>query len=119
MKVTVIGLGAMGGGMARSLLRSSSISQVAGFDLSTPLVQKFYDEAHASGKSKASLSSELTVDNFVGKTTDIVLIVLVNEAQCQSVCFEGENNLLSIMREGSCVVVSVGICFCQLTQLID
>ena len=92
--------------MARSLLRSSSISQVAGFDLSTPLVQKFYDEAHASGKSKASLSSELTVDNFVGKTTDIVLIVLVNEAQCQSVCFEGENNLLSIMREGSCVVVS-------------
>ncbi|KAL7434110.1 hypothetical protein ACHAXM_003885 [Skeletonema potamos] len=107
MKVTVIGLGAMGGGMARSLLRSSSISQISGFDLSTHLVQSFYDEAHAAGKSTASLPSESqTVDKFVDKTTDVVLIVLVNEAQCQSVCFEIENNLLSILREGSCVVVS-------------
>ncbi|KAL7492049.1 hypothetical protein ACHAWT_003182 [Skeletonema menzelii] len=102
MKVTVIGLGAMGGGMARSLLRSSSISEVSGFDLSKKLVQSFYDEARTAGKSAASLSSELTVENFVDETTDVVLIVLVNEAQCQSVC----NNLLSIMREGSCVVVS-------------
>ena len=84
MKVTVIGLGAMGGGMARSLLRSSSISQISGFDLSTHLVQSFYDEAHAAGKSTASLPSESqTVDKFVDKTTDVVLIVLVNEAQCQ------------------------------------
>ena len=88
--------------MARSLLRSSSISQVSGFDLSTQLVQSFYDEAHAAGKSTSSLSSELTVENFVDETTDVVLIVLVNEAQCQSVC----NNLVSIMRENSCVVVS-------------
>lgn len=92
--------------MARSLLRSSSISQVAGFDLSTQLVQSFYDEAHAAGKSTATLSSELELDKFVDKTTDVVLIVLVNEAQCQSVCFEIENNLLSILKEGSCVVVS-------------
>eukprot|EP00985_Skeletonema_marinoi_P019776 scaffold11470_cov78-Skeletonema_marinoi.AAC.1 len=102
MKVTVIGLGAMGGGMARSLIRSNTISEVSGFDLSTQLVQSFYDEAHAAGKSTPSLSSELTVENFVDETTDVVLIVLVNEAQCQSVC----DKLLSIMREGSCVVVS-------------
>ena len=102
MKVTVIGLGAMGGGMARSLLRSSSISEVSGFDLSPKLVQAFYDEAHTAGKSGASPSSELKVENFVDETTDVVLLVLVNETQCDSVC----NNLLSIMREDSCVVVS-------------
>ncbi|OEU09243.1 hypothetical protein FRACYDRAFT_264261 [Fragilariopsis cylindrus CCMP1102] len=32
-KVTVVGLGAMGGGMARSLLRCDSVNEVSGFDL--------------------------------------------------------------------------------------
>jgi 3-hydroxyisobutyrate dehydrogenase-like beta-hydroxyacid dehydrogenase len=106
MQVTVIGLGAMGGGMARSLLRSSSIDTVVGFDLSTEIVQKYYEEAKAAGKSTPSLPSELTINNFVHKSTDVVLVVLVNEAQCESVCFEGQHNLCSIMKEDSCVVVS-------------
>lgn len=92
--------------MARSLLRCSSIETVVGFDLSTQLVRSFYVEAHAAGKSTSPLPSEMKVENFVDNFTDVVLVVLVNEAQCQSVCFEGEHNLLSILREGSCVVIS-------------
>ncbi|ACI64736.1 predicted protein, partial [Thalassiosira pseudonana CCMP1335] len=38
---------------------------------------------------------------------DVVLLVLVNEAQCQATCFENNGvNLLSLLREGACVVVS-------------
>lgn len=60
----------------------------------------------AAGKATPTLSSELTLGNFVNKTTDVVIIVLVNEAQCQSTFF-GSNtgdNLLSILRPGSVVV---------------
>ena len=112
MKVTVIGLGAMGGGMARSLLKCSAISQISGFDLSADLVASFYDDALAAGKA-AGMSSptnhpppNLTLDNFVDESTNVVLLVLVNEAQCQHTCFGGDVNLFSILREDSCVVVS-------------
>lgn len=106
MNVTVIGLGAMGGGMARSLLRSPEIEEVAGFDLSQKLVSSFYEEAKAAGKATSVLPSELKVDYFVSQKTDVVLIVLVNEAQCQFTCFDGDTNLFSMLREGSCVIVS-------------
>ncbi|KAL7534516.1 hypothetical protein ACHAXR_005925 [Thalassiosira sp. AJA248-18] len=107
MKVTVIGLGAMGGGMARCLLSSPAVDEVSGFDLSSDVVNSFHNDAKASGKAPPTLSSELTLGNFVNETTDVVLIVLVNEAQCEATCFGGNDvNLLSILREGSCVIVS-------------
>jgi len=106
MNVTVIGLGAMGGGMARSLLRSPSIQHVSGFDLSPEIVSKFYAEAKEAGKATPDLSSDLTLDKFVTNGTDVVLIVLVNEAQCNSVCFENAINLASILRPGCCVILS-------------
>lgn len=106
MNVTVIGLGAMGGGMARSLLRSPSIGNVSGFDLSPEIVSQFYAEAKEAGKATSDIPSELTLENFVTKETDVVLIVLVNEAQCNSVCFENDVNLESILRPGSTVILS-------------
>ena len=105
MNVTVIGLGAMGGGMARSLLRSPSIGNVSGFDLSPEIVSQFYAEAKEAGKATSDIPSELTLENFVTKETDVVLIVLVNEAQCNSVCFENDVNLESILRPGSTVIL--------------
>mmetsp|Transcript_32735 Transcript_32735/g.49334 ORF Transcript_32735/g.49334 Transcript_32735/m.49334 type:complete len:546 (+) Transcript_32735:180-1817(+) len=106
MNVTVIGIGAMGGGMARSLLRDPHVATVSGFDLSTEVASKFFAEAKESGKATPTLPSELTLDNFVTKETDVVLIVLVNEAQCNSVCFESDINLASILRPGSAVILS-------------
>lgn len=109
--ITVIGLGAMGGGMARSLLRSDAVGSVAGFDLNPEVVSKFYEEAKAVGKAACAESpQQLTLDRFVGATTtDVVLIVLVNEAQCQSVCFgnsPNSSNIESLLRQGSTVIVS-------------
>lgn len=92
--------------MARSLTRSSAVEEVSGFDLSSDRVSSFYDDAKAVGKATPTLSSKLTLDNFITGSTDVVLIVLVNEAQCEATCFGGDVNLLSIMREGSCVIVS-------------
>jgi putative dehydrogenase len=106
MKVTVVGLGAMGGGMARSLLRSSDIDQVSGFDLNPEVLSKFYAEAKKAGKATDSLPSVITLENFVSKETVVVLIVLVNQAQCNSVCFENDMNLYNILRPGSCVILS-------------
>ena len=45
MKVTVIGLGAMGGGMARSLLKCPAVDEIAGFDLSKIVVTTFFNDA--------------------------------------------------------------------------
>ena len=61
----MVGLGAMGGGMARSLLRSTSIDLVAGFDLSLDLVNNFFAEAKEAGKGTSELPKELKLENFV------------------------------------------------------
>lgn len=94
--------------MARCLLRSSVIEEVAGFDLSRDLVSNFYAEAKESGKATPELPSKYVLEKFVTKDTDVVLIVLVNESQCNSVCFENENdtNLESLLRPGSVVILS-------------
>jgi len=110
--VTVIGLGAMGGGMALSLLRCDDVNEVSGFDLNPEVVKQFYTEAKELGKTSSSSSLSppklLTLDRFVEReSTDVVLIVLVNEAQCQSVCFDNDGvNLESLLRSGSTVIVS-------------
>jgi 3-hydroxyisobutyrate dehydrogenase-like beta-hydroxyacid dehydrogenase len=92
--------------MARSLLRSSIITEVCGFDLSQDLVSSFHYEAKKVGKAMVDLPSNLSLKHFVTELTDVVLIVLVNEAQCQSVCFDDSDNLFSLLREGSCVIAS-------------
>ncbi len=93
--------------MARSLLQSPSVSKVSGFDLSPEIVSKFYAEAKEAGKATPVLPSELKLENFVTNETDVVLIVLVNEAQCNSVCFENHNvNLESLLHPGAAVILS-------------
>ena len=108
MKVTVIGLGAMGGGMARALLRSPAIKEVAGFDLSRDLVSKFYAEAKEANKAgpEAEAPTDLSLQNFVNIETDVVLIVLVNESQCNSICFDNATNLESLLRPNAAVILS-------------
>ena len=110
MNVTVIGLGAMGGGMARSILRSPEVKTVTGFDLSSDAVTKFHQDAVAAGKvvTDEAPSEPYKLSNFVSKKTDVVVVVLVNENQCNSVCFGGDNdeNLITLMKPESCVFIS-------------
>ena len=111
MNTTVIGIGAMGGGMARSLLRSSAIATVVGFDKAVPLASDFFDEATAAGKAGATAAGPpSSISEAVTPVTDAVVIVLVNEAQCDAVCFgrgdgTDNNNLCALLRPGSCIIL--------------
>lgn len=95
--------------MARALLRSSDVAEVSGFDLSPALASDFYVAARDAGKAAPAPvpAAELTLARFVTGETDAVLLVLVNEAQCHAVCFEGDGaNLASLLRPGAAVVLS-------------
>ena len=109
--VTVIGLGAMGGGMARTLLLSSSTSTVSGYDISEQLVEQFKQEAVAAGKHDMNVAISSTIlSKSITAQTDAVVLVLVNEKQCNEVCFGTNNgdstlNLIHIMKAGSTVIL--------------
>ncbi len=79
LHIGVIGLGAMGAGMAGSLRRKGH--DVAVFDIRTEVAQAF---AAQGGKACATLAE-------LGATCDVVVSVVVNAAQTESVLF-GPNN---------------------------
>jgi len=115
MNVTVIGLGAMGGGIARALLRSNEINTVTGYDLSYDLTRKFREEASAIGKSDGDeievCDTTYPLNQAITQKIDAVVVALVNESQCNQICFgdtggtDSSMNLKSLLRSGSCVIV--------------
>ena len=92
-KAALIGLGSMGFGMARSLLRAGF--DVAGFDVSADAVARFA----ASGGRGAMTPA----DAAQGAT--IVIAVVVNAAQTEAVLF-GENGCAAVMEPGTVFVSS-------------
>ena len=107
IEVVLVGIGAMGGGMARALLSSPNIKSVCGYDKSTNAVNKFYDESQQANKSVSKPPMSLL--DAISDKTDFVILSLVNQAQCQQVCFGGtddEPDLLNIMSKGSCVIMT-------------
>jgi 3-hydroxyisobutyrate dehydrogenase-like beta-hydroxyacid dehydrogenase len=102
--VTVIGIGAMGGGMARAMLNSSATIRVVGYDRSSILVDALHQEAKAA--EKAAHSPATSLREAVTADTNFVVLVLVNEPQCQQVCFGmDEDSLFSLLPDGSCVIL--------------
>lgn len=116
----------MGGGMARSLLRSEVTSVVLGYDLNINHVEQFRQESKVLGKSGDELLpvSPLQLQNYITERTDVVLLALVNEDQCRSVCFGGNidnsngKTLEQLMRPGSVVLVSSTLSpqFCEMAS---
>ncbi|MDO8455440.1 MAG: NAD(P)-dependent oxidoreductase, partial [Burkholderiaceae bacterium] len=95
-KVGVIGLGAMGHGMAQSLRRSGQAPYV--FDLRTDIAQAFAKEGGMACNSLAEL----------GASCDVVVSVVVNAAQTESVLFgqDGTNKgCATTMKPGSVFVM--------------
>jgi 3-hydroxyisobutyrate dehydrogenase len=92
-KVAVIGLGAMGYGMARSLLRAGLT--VTGFDLVEATLAKFAKDGGLTAPSPAAAA----------KGADIVVTVVVNAQQTETVLF-GEAGVVAAMPAGSVVVSS-------------
>lgn len=103
--IIVIGIGAMGGGMARALLYSDVSSTVVGFDLNEVAARAFHEEATKVGKSPTKLKyppSTTSLQDVVFSVSQneegqrasatpplVVVLSLVNEEQCESVCFGG------------------------------
>ena len=90
--VGVIGLGAMGGGMARSLRRRGS--QVHVFDVRADVAQAFADEGGVACASPAQLA----------KQCGVIVSVVVNAAQTESVLF-GEGGCAAAMKRGSVFIM--------------
>jgi putative dehydrogenase len=90
--VGVIGLGAMGSGMARSLRRRGN--QVHVFDVRVEAAQAFAAEGGVACTSLAEL----------GAQCDVIVSVVVNAAQTESVLF-GEGGCAASMRPGTTFVM--------------
>jgi 3-hydroxyisobutyrate dehydrogenase-like beta-hydroxyacid dehydrogenase len=102
--VVVIGIGAMGGGMARALLDSSVTNLVIGYDKSTEAVDIFFQESQTA--NKAGKSPPQSLPESISKSTEFVILSLVNESQCEQVCFGEGDNLINLMPEGSCLILT-------------
>ncbi len=90
MKTAVIGLGAMGYGMAQSLLRAGN--ETIGVDINADTVTRF----------KAEGGSPMNLGEGAG-ALDAVVVVVLNAAQTQSVLF-GENGVVPRLRDGAVVI---------------
>ncbi|MDP3761126.1 MAG: NAD(P)-dependent oxidoreductase [Ramlibacter sp.] len=91
-QVGVIGLGAMGGGMARSLRRAGHTVHV--FDVRTDAAQAFAAEGGTAHASAAELAAQC----------DVVVSVVVNAAQTDDLLF-GAGGVADALRKGSVFVM--------------
>ena len=96
MPVGVVGLGAMGMGVALSLVREGF--EVHAFDLRPEAVQKVVDAGGHAGKSLAAMA----------KRVDVLITVVVNAEQTEAVLF-GENGAAAHMKPGSVVIASATV----------
>jgi 3-hydroxyisobutyrate dehydrogenase len=92
MNVGLIGLGAMGQGMARSLLRAGHAVTVC--DIRPQAVEALVKDGATGAVSPASLAARC----------DVVVSVVVNAAQTEAVLF-GENGCARAMKSGSVFVM--------------
>ena len=91
--VAVIGLGAMGLGMARSLLRGGLV--VRGCDVNPDAVATLVADGGIAAASPAAAA----------EGADIVAVVVVSAAQAEAVLF-GENGAVAALRPGAVVIAS-------------
>lgn len=95
-RVGVIGLGAMGMGVAQSLLREGF--EVHACDVRADAVQKIVDAGGHRADSPAAL----------GKLVDALIILVVNADQTEAVLF-GENGAAASLSPGSVVIASATV----------
>mgnify|MGYP003945703027 CR=1 FL=1 len=96
INVGVIGLGAMGLGVARSLLRAGLRAHAC--DVRPEVLQQFASEGGIACKTPAEL----------GASCEVVITVVVNAAQTEQVLF-GEQGAAAAMQPGSLVIASATV----------
>lgn len=95
VNIAIFGLGSMGYGMAKSLLRAGH--SVFGFDVNEEAVSRF----QAEGGQKTFLSDAVEI-------IDITVLAVVNAAQTETVLF-GENGIATKLQKGSVVIASATV----------
>ncbi|MDB9992361.1 NAD(P)-binding domain-containing protein [Amylibacter sp.] len=91
-KIAVIGLGSMGYGIASSCLRSGNA--VWGVDIDIKQVKRFW----SLGGQKSQLDSAI-------KDIDVVIVVVLNSIQTESVLFSGsDGGVVACLKPGSVVI---------------
>ena len=98
----------MGGGMARALLESDATSEVTGFDMNRATLEQFYKDSMAARKAPPRMP--LSQQDSISTKTDFVVLALVNEKQCDMVCF-GEGSIdnppiIDLLPPKSCVILT-------------
>jgi 3-hydroxyisobutyrate dehydrogenase-like beta-hydroxyacid dehydrogenase len=96
MKAGVIGLGDMGSGIAKNLIKNSI--DTVGFDLSDTRMEAF---VNMGGLATASVVE-------VGRAADVVYVMVMNGMQAKSVIL-GENGLISHMPQGGVIILTATI----------
>lgn len=94
--VAVIGLGSMGLGMARSLIRAGHA--VRGFDISADALNALEAAGGTAGTNPGDAATG----------ADVAVIVVVNAAQTETVLF-GENGVVAAMKSGGVIIACVTI----------
>lgn len=92
--VGVLGLGAMGGGMSKHLLKHGFA--VTGFDVYGPLIKNIVDAGGSAAKTPADLA----------KASDVIIIMVTSSAQVESALFDGEGAAVKGLKQNAAVVVS-------------
>lgn len=95
-KVGVIGLGAMGLGVARALLRAGF--EVTGYTPRREVLQQFASEGGRIAQNPAE----------VGRQASVVILLVLNAQQTEQVLF-GENGLAAAMAPGSVIITGATI----------
>lgn len=103
-KIGVIGLGAMGQGMAASLVRAGF--QVQGYDLSALSVSKFVERGGIAAKDA----------NEAIKGADVVLLMVQNAPQATEVLF-GSGRGADVLADGAVVILSSTVAPSNATDL--
>ena len=96
MRAGVIGLGDMGSGLAKNLIKNGILT--TGFDLSNLRMEAF---VQIGGTPAASIAE-------VGNNSDAVFVMVMNGEQAKSVIL-GENGLASYMSKGGAVLLTATI----------
>ncbi|KAI7986264.1 L-threonate dehydrogenase [Camellia lanceoleosa] len=103
-RIGFIGLGAMGFGMATHLLRSNFC--VIAYDVYKPTLSRFANEGGLIGSSPAEVS----------KDVDVLVIMVTNEAQAESVLY-GDLGAVSALPSGASVIISSTVSPAYVSQL--
>ncbi|KAL7160787.1 hypothetical protein ACSBR2_041433 [Camellia fascicularis] len=103
-RIGFIGLGAMGFGMATHLLRSNFC--VIAYDVYEPMLSRFANEGGLIGSSPAEVS----------KDVDVLVIMVTNEAQAESVLY-GDLGAVSALPSGASVIISSTVSPAYVSQL--